>query len=118
VARVQKSAITHAVRYRTWRPDEKLVSGVWDIPIPEKREIVIPVMVRAPLVGFDRASYRLCYGEGYFYRTRAALRPRPFAIGVGFAFQQLETLYPQPFDMPMDLIVTEARLQRRASQRD
>jgi 5-formyltetrahydrofolate cyclo-ligase len=46
------------------------------------------------------------------------LGPRPFAIGVGFAFQQLETLYPQPFDMPMDLIVTEARLQRRASQRD
>jgi 5-formyltetrahydrofolate cyclo-ligase len=35
------------------------------------------------------------------------LKPRPFAVGVGFAFQQLETIYPQPFDMPMDLIVTE-----------
>ncbi len=95
------------LEYRTWRPGEKLVSGVWDIPIPEKREIVIPAMVLAPLVGFDRASYRLGYGGGYFDRTLAALRPRPFAIGVGFAFQQLETIYPQPFDVPMDLIVTE-----------
>jgi 5-formyltetrahydrofolate cyclo-ligase len=94
--------------YRTWRPGENLVTGVWDIPIPEKREIVIPAMVLAPLVCFDRTSYRLGYGGGYFDRTLVALRPRPFAIGVGVDFQQLETIYPQPFDMPIDLIVTEA----------
>ena len=102
------------LEYRTWRPGEKLVSGVWDIPIPEKREIVMPAMVLAPLVGFDLAFYRLGYGGGYFDRTLAALKPRPFAIGVGFALQQLATIYPQPFDMPMDLIVTEAGLQRGA----
>jgi len=96
------------LEYRAWRPGENLICGVWDIPIPEKREIVIPATVLAPLVGFDRSSYRLGYGGGYFDRTLAALRPRPFAIGVGFEFQQLETIYPQPFDMPMDLIVTEA----------
>jgi 5-formyltetrahydrofolate cyclo-ligase len=90
--------------------------GVWDIPIPEKREIVMPAMILVPLVGFDCASYRLGYGGGYFDRTLAALRPRPFAIGVGFAFQQLETIYPQPFDMPVDLIVTESGLRRSASQ--
>jgi 5-formyltetrahydrofolate cyclo-ligase len=95
------------LEYRSWRPGESLVSGVWDIPIPEKREIVIPAIVLAPLVGFDRASYRLGYGGGYFDRTLAALKPAPVAIGVGFAFQQLETIHPQPFDIPMDLIVTE-----------
>ena len=47
------------------------------------------------------------YGGGYFDRMLVVLKPRPFAVGVGFAFQQLETIYPQPFDMPMDLIVTE-----------
>jgi 5-formyltetrahydrofolate cyclo-ligase family len=93
------------LEYRTWRPGEKLVSGVWDIPIPEKREIVIPATVLAPLVGFDRTSYRLGYGGGYFDRTLAALRPRPFAIGVGFGFQQLETIYPQPFDIPSSRLV-------------
>jgi 5-formyltetrahydrofolate cyclo-ligase len=65
-------------------------------------------MVLAPLVGFDGAAYRLGYGGGYFDRTLAALTLRPFAIGVGFGFQRLETIYPQPFDVPMDLIVAEA----------
>jgi 5-formyltetrahydrofolate cyclo-ligase len=41
--------------------------------------------------------YRLGYGGGYFDRTLAASAPRPFAIGVGFEFQRLETIYPQPF---------------------
>jgi 5-formyltetrahydrofolate cyclo-ligase len=98
------------LEYRAWRPGENLVSGVWDIPVPEKREIIIPAMVLAPLVGFDGTSHRLGYGGGYFDRTLAALTPRPFAIGVGFEIQRLETIYPQPFDIPMDLIVTEAGL--------
>jgi 5-formyltetrahydrofolate cyclo-ligase len=100
------------LEYRAWRPGEDLVSGVWDIPIPAKRGIVIPTMVLAPLVGFDGASFRLGYGGGYFDRTLAALTPRPFAIGVGFEFQRLDTIYPQPFDIPMNLIVTEAGLWR------
>jgi 5,10-methenyltetrahydrofolate synthetase len=64
--------------------------------------------VLAPLVGFDRACYRLGYGGGYFDRTLAALSPRPFAIGIGFELQQIQTIYPQPFDVPMDVIVTES----------
>jgi 5-formyltetrahydrofolate cyclo-ligase len=90
--------------YRAWKPGEALVDGVWNIPVPEKREIVMPAVVLAPLVGFDRSCYRLGYGGGYFDRTLAALDPRPMAIGIGFAFQQIETIYPQPFDVPMNLI--------------
>jgi 5-formyltetrahydrofolate cyclo-ligase len=101
------------LEYRAWRPGEALVSGVWDIPIPEKRAVVLPAMVLAPLVGFDRAGYRLGYGGGYFDRTLAALQPRPRAIGVGFAFQAIDTIYPQSFDIPMDLIVTEAGVRPR-----
>ncbi len=101
------------LEYRAWRPGEKLVDGVWNIPVPEKRVAVTPRVVLAPLVGFDRASYRLGYGGGYFDRTLAALSPRPLAIGVGFDMQLLETIHPQPFDMPMDLIVTETGTRRR-----
>ena len=90
-----------------------LVDGVWNIPIPERRDIVMPQAVLAPLVGFDRQCYRLGYGGGYFDRTLAALSPRPLAIGVGFEISQIETIYPQPFDIPMDVIVTEARIRRR-----
>ncbi|MGA8401078.1 MAG: 5-formyltetrahydrofolate cyclo-ligase [Stellaceae bacterium] len=96
------------LEYRAWRPGEALTAGVWDIPIPEKRDIVLPSMVLAPVVGFDRASYRLGYGGGYFDRTLGAMSPRPLAIGVGFGCQAIETIYPQSFDIPMDMIVTEA----------
>ena len=101
------------LEYRAWAPGDPLVAGVWDIPIPERRDIVLPTMVLAPLVGFDRACYRLGYGGGYFDRTLGAMDPRPRAIGVGFAAQAIETIHPQPFDIPMDLIVTEAEVRRR-----
>ena len=96
------------LEYRTWRPGEPLVDGVWHIPVPERREVVVPAMVLAPLVGFDPACYRLGYGGGYFDRTLATLAPRPLAIGVGFSRQAIATIHPQPFDVPMDVIVTEA----------
>ena len=101
------------LEYRAWSPGEPLVAGVWDIPIPEQRKIVLPAMVLAPLVGFDRDCYRLGYGGGYFDRTLAAQSPRPLAIGVGFAAQEIATIYPQPFDIPMDVIVSETGVRRR-----
>jgi 5-formyltetrahydrofolate cyclo-ligase len=101
------------LEYRAWRPGEPLVDGVWNIPVPEKGDLVIPHAVLAPVVGFDRQCYRLGYGGGYFDRTLAALSPRPRAIGVGFELSQIETIYPQPFDMPMDLVVTEAEIRHR-----
>ena len=61
-----------------------------------------------PLVGFDAQGYRLGYGGGYFDRTLAALARKPLTIGVGFEFARLPTIRPQPHDIPMDFIVTEA----------
>jgi 5-formyltetrahydrofolate cyclo-ligase len=101
------------LEYHLWRPGEALVDGIWNIPVPEKREIVTPAAVLAPLVGFDRNLYRLGYGGGYFDRTLAALSPRPRAIGVGYALQEVETIHPQSFDIPMDVIVTELGARRR-----
>jgi 5-formyltetrahydrofolate cyclo-ligase len=101
------------LEYRAWKPGEALLDGVWHIPVPEKRELVVPAAVLAPLVGFDKKCYRLGYGGGYFDRTLASLTPRPFAIGVGFAVQQIDTIHPQDFDIPMDAIVTEAFTRRR-----
>ncbi len=101
------------LEYRLWRPGEKLIDGVWDIPVPERRATAIPDWVLAPLVGFDRECYRLGYGGGYFDRTLAALDPRPLAIGVGFALSAIETIHPQPHDIAMDVIVTEAGIARR-----
>ena len=63
-------------------------------------------------MGFDRAGYRLGHGGGYYDRTLAAFTPKPLTIGVGYEFGHLETIYPQPHDVPMDAIVTEKRIER------
>jgi 5-formyltetrahydrofolate cyclo-ligase len=103
------------LEYRFWQPGMEMEIGVYDIPVPKARQVALPDVVLAPLVGFDPANYRLGYGGGYFDRTLAALAPRPIAIGVGIEAALLPTVFPRPHDMPMDYIVTEAQLRRRVS---
>jgi 5,10-methenyltetrahydrofolate synthetase len=95
------------LEYWEWTPGEKMTPGFWNIPQPGERRLAVPELVLAPVLGFDRARYRLGYGGGYFDRTLAALPRRPFAVGVGYAFGALETIFPQPHDVPMDAVVTE-----------
>jgi 5-formyltetrahydrofolate cyclo-ligase len=86
--------------------------GVLGIMIPSYGAPVAPNVVLSPLVGFDAARYRLGNGGGYFDRTLAAMEPRPFAIGIGFALGRIATIHPQPHDLPMDVIVTEEGIAR------
>jgi 5-formyltetrahydrofolate cyclo-ligase len=65
-----------------------------------------------PLLGFDAAGYRLGQGGGYYDRTLANLPQRPLTIGIGYEFGRLETIHPQPHDIPMDAIVTERGVER------
>ncbi len=102
---VQKRA---PLEFRLWTPGAAMVDGVWNIPVPRDGAAVAPDLVLGPLVGFDERRYRLGYGGGYFDRTLAALKPPPLAIGVGYEFSRLDTIYPQPFDQRFDIIVTEA----------
>lgn len=95
--------------FRHWTPQTRMIRGDWNIPVPPpEAETLIPDIALAPLLGWDGEGYRLGYGGGYFDRTLAALAPRPFTIGVGFQFARLSTIYPQPHDIPLDAILTEA----------
>jgi 5-formyltetrahydrofolate cyclo-ligase len=106
---VQKGA---PLVFRDWHPGTPMANGFWDIPIPAEGEPVIPTTLLVPLVGFDERGYRLGYGGGYYDRTLARLPAKPLAIGVGYELAHLETIYPQPHDIPMRAIVTEGRLWR------
>ncbi|WP_233155229.1 5-formyltetrahydrofolate cyclo-ligase [Sedimentitalea arenosa] len=104
--------------FRRWTPDTRMVRGDWNIPVPPPdAEPMTPDITLAPLVGWDPAGFRLGYGGGYFDRTLAALAPRPVSIGVGFHTARLQTIYPQPHDIPLDFILTDAGVQVERQER-
>ena len=95
---------------RAWSPGEPLVAGVWGIrePGPEAPE-VLPDVVIAPLLAFDRSGYRIGYGAGYYDMTIAALRAQKtiVAIGIAFAAQEIAEVPTTSRDARLDLVLTE-----------
>lgn len=100
------------LEFRAWAPGERLERGVWNIPVPAAGAALVPNVVLAPVVAFDRECYRLGYGGGYFDRTLAALTHPPRVLGVGYALAAIPTIYPQPHDVPMEAVVTEEGVTR------
>ena len=95
------------LRFRLWQPGVPMRAGVYDIPVPDGTEIVVPDIAVVPMNGFDACGYRLGYGGGFFDRTLAACERRIVAIGVAYEVLRLDTIHPQPYDIPMDFVVTE-----------
>ena len=96
------------LQFREWKEGDQLLRGVWNIPYPAKGKLVQPEVALAPVVGFDRAAYRLGYGGGFFDRTLAALGDSVRALGIGYSQAEVPTVYPQPHDIPMSAIITES----------
>ena len=94
--------------FRRWVPGMKLVRGDWNIPVPPpEAEALTPTITLAPCLGWDDAQFRLGWGGGYFDRTLAVIAPRPLTIGIALAAARLPTIFPQPHDIALDLILTE-----------
>jgi 5-formyltetrahydrofolate cyclo-ligase len=100
------------LEFWSWRPRITLTRGVWNIPVPSNRNPVQPTVLLVPLLGFDAAGYRLGHGGGYYDRTLATVAQKPLTIGIGYELGRLQTIYPQPHDIPMDAIVTESGVLR------
>lgn len=103
--------------FHRWTPDSAMAPGPLGIPVPVDGVPVHPEAFLLPLVAFDEAGFRLGYGGGFFDRTLAALQPRPLAVGVGFELGRVASIRPQPYDQPLDYLVTEAGVwERRGPQ--
>ena len=101
------------LKFREWHPGVKTVAGPLGIPFPESSAEADPDNVLLPMLGWDADGYRLGYGAGYFDRTLAAIAKRPRVIGVSFEQARLQTIHPQPHDIPPDFVVTERGVYRR-----
>lgn len=100
--------------FRTWSPGCAMERGIWNIPVPSQGQEMTPEVVVSPLVGVDNDCYRLGNGGGYYDRTLARLDPLPRLIGVGYPDCRIPTIFPMPWDVPMDdIVLTDGTVQHR-----
>ena len=71
-------------------------------------------LVLLPLVAFDCNGNRIGMGGGFYDKTLSYLSHRktwrkPKLIGIAYDFQEVENLPDDPWDVPLDYIVTESR---------
>lgn len=93
-----------------WTPDAPLIPGPFRTSHPEPGDgPVTPDAIIAPLVGFDRALNRLGQGGGYYDRAFARF-PDALRIGLAWSAQELDAVPADPWDLPLDIILTEAEL--------
>ena len=98
--------------FRAWTPDSEMMTDRYGIPTPATGEFVVPQALLLPVNGFDAAGYRIGYGGGFFDRTLATLSPPPLAIGVGFELARVDSIRPEPHDIRLDAMVSEAGIMR------
>ena len=73
-------------------------------------------LILMPLVAFDQQGNRLGMGGGFYDKTLASLQTtshhwsRPKRIGIAYAFQSVDALQGQAWDVPLDAVVTEQGL--------
>lgn len=78
-------------------------------------------VVFLPLLGFDLRGYRMGMGGGYYdaslaYLKRRRLWQRPRLVGVAFEAQRCERIPNDPWDVPLDMVITETRVYRFKQQ--
>jgi 5-formyltetrahydrofolate cyclo-ligase len=96
--------------FRAFRPDQALQLDAAKIPSPtDEAEALVPDLIIAPLIAFDRQGYRLGQGGGYYDRTLEALRKtgRVFVIGLAYSGQEVDRAPRDDHDQPLDAILTE-----------
>lgn len=105
------------LQFREWWPGAPTEKGVYDIPYPVGTDELTIQAALVPVNGYDRQGYRLGYGGGFFDRTLGSLPQKPVSIGLGYEIARMETIDPQPHDIPFDFIVTEAGIGARMGER-
>lgn len=102
------------LEFVAWHEGLTFEPGSFGIPEPVDGELVAFAdhdVVLVPLTAFDGSCHRLGQGGGFYDRALAAVPPgsaRPVTAGVAYSFQQVDEVPRDPWDMPLDAVVTDA----------
>ena len=94
--------------FHAWYPGCPLEEDAYGIPKPKDTELLSPTLLFVPCVGYGPGGYRLGYGGGFYDRTLAALTPRPYAAGLGYALGFVANFTPDAHDQPLDAMLTDS----------
>jgi 5-formyltetrahydrofolate cyclo-ligase len=95
------------MQFLRWSPGEILQAGPFGLQQPaSSAEPVNPDVILVPLVAFDSRLIRLGQGAGHYDRTLSLL-PNTFAVGIAWSVQQAPSLPADPWDIPLNAILTE-----------
>ncbi len=111
-------AMYRKLRFAPYNEQTTLVAGDYNIPVPDydKSELINADeldLVLVPMVAFDKTLNRLGMGGGYYDRSfafRSEPSDHPYLVGVAHDFQGIDQLPAEPWDIPMDAIVTDEKI--------
>ena len=99
-----------------------LVPGTYGIPEPSVHSPVVEPalidLILVPGLAFDRGGFRIGYGKGYYDRLLPLLRGDCITCGVAFSLQLADCVPLEPFDLPVQLLVSERGVEKFFNQKD
>jgi len=108
------------LRFAEYREGVSLQGNRFGIPEPDVPSGTLQKagdmdVILLPLLAFDRKGHRLGTGGGWYDSSLAFLgnepRPeRPLLVGIGYGFQEVESVPIQPWDVDLDYVATETAL--------
>jgi len=107
---------TSRMQFQEITPESELQRNKFGLYEPQDGDLAPARMldvVLTPIVAFDDRMHRIGMGGGYFDRRFAFLRHRanwihPKLIGLAFACQKVEEIAPNPWDIRVFRVITEA----------
>ena len=117
---VLRSNTNRSLWFAAYEQKGKLILNQYGIPEPDikKHKPLLPWhldILLMPLVSFDEKGNRVGMGGGYYDRTLAYLKHReswkkPLLVGLAHECQKHLNLQKQPWDVPLNYVITEKRL--------
>jgi 5-formyltetrahydrofolate cyclo-ligase len=116
---------TNTLWFVAYRPNTPMILnrfGIWepDLRFSAQRHNRLPAWALdtliVPLVGFDANANRMGMGGGFYDRSLAFMHrpgPSPTLIGVAHACQQVASLPVEPWDVPLQAVVSDQGCVRR-----
>jgi 5-formyltetrahydrofolate cyclo-ligase len=107
--------IDGTLNWHYWQPGDALIAGKYGILEPHPESLKIQPssvdLILVPTVACDRQKYRLGYGGGYYDRLLSSLEWSQIpTIGITFDFAYLTQLPADSWDIQLNCICTETRI--------